>query len=86
MRTPDPDRIAEIYRRITESGRDEVFITLRGAADVDADYRATLAAGGPLAGLVQGIRRRGATHHSHKLIAALVGVGDRLAGVGDGVR
>ena len=56
MRTPDPDRIAEIYRRITESGRDEVFITLRGAADVDADYRATLAAGGPLAGLVLAVK------------------------------
>ena len=41
---------------------------------------------GPLAGLVQGIRRRRAKPHSQERIAALVGVGDRLAGVGHGVR
>ena len=41
---------------------------------------------GALAGLVQGIRRRGAFAHSLERIAALVGVGDRLAGIGHGVR
>ena len=35
---------------------------------------------------MQGVRRRGAIDHSLERIAALVGVGDRLAGIGHGLR
>lgn len=49
-------RIAEIYRAIAESGRDEVFIHLRPQAEVDAEHRAALAGGGPLAGLVLAVK------------------------------
>lgn len=49
-------KIAEIYRNIEASGRDEVFIHLRPQADVDNDYRTALAADGPLAGLVLAVK------------------------------
>ncbi|WP_066903068.1 allophanate hydrolase [Mycolicibacterium houstonense] len=49
-------RIAEIYRNIEGSGRDEVFIYLRSQAEVETDHRAALAAGGPLAGLVLAVK------------------------------
>ncbi|WYY20980.1 allophanate hydrolase [Gordonia malaquae] len=50
------DRIAEIYRRIHRDGRYEVFVTLRAQADVEADYAAALATGGPLAGMVLAVK------------------------------
>lgn len=46
-------RIADIYRSIAESGRDEVFIHLRPQSEVEADYHA---ASGPLAGLVLAVK------------------------------
>ncbi|OBB96913.1 allophanate hydrolase [Mycolicibacterium peregrinum] len=49
-------KIAEIYRNIEASGRDEVFIHLRPQADVDNDYRTALAADSPLAGLVLAVK------------------------------
>ncbi|OBB33593.1 allophanate hydrolase [Mycolicibacterium peregrinum] len=49
-------RIAEIYRNIEASGRDEVFIHLRPQAEVESDYRTALAADGPLAGLVLAVK------------------------------
>ncbi len=49
-------KIAEIYRNIEASGRDEVFIHLRPQADVDNDYRTALAADGPLTGLVLAVK------------------------------
>ncbi|WP_448442864.1 allophanate hydrolase [Mycolicibacterium sp. XJ775] len=49
-------KIAEIYRNIEASGRDEVFIHLRPQAEVDNDYRTALAADGPLAGLVLAVK------------------------------
>ncbi|MGA5545766.1 allophanate hydrolase [Mycobacterium sp. NPDC051198] len=49
-------KIAEIYRNIEASGRDEVFIHLRPQAEVESDYRTALAADGPLAGLVLAVK------------------------------
>ncbi|MGV0814178.1 allophanate hydrolase [Mycolicibacterium boenickei] len=46
-------RIAEIYRNIADSGRDEVFIHLRPQGEVEAEYRG---AAGPLAGLVLAVK------------------------------
>ncbi|MFN3007757.1 allophanate hydrolase [Mycolicibacterium wolinskyi] len=46
-------RIADIYGRIEQSGRSEVFIHLRPQDDVEAEYRA---AEGPLAGLVLAVK------------------------------
>lgn len=49
-------KIAEIYRNIIDSGRDEVFIHLRPQDEVENDHRAALAGGGPLAGLVLAVK------------------------------
>ncbi|MCV7200514.1 allophanate hydrolase [Mycolicibacterium peregrinum] len=49
-------KIAEIYRNIEASGRDEVFIHLRPQAEVENDHRTALAADGPLAGLVVAVK------------------------------
>ncbi|MFV8053116.1 allophanate hydrolase [Mycobacterium sp. 48b] len=49
-------RIAEIYRNITDSGRDEVFIHLRPQAEVEDEHRTALAGDGPLAGLVLAVK------------------------------
>lgn len=49
-------RIAHIYRSIETSGRTEVFIHLRPQHEVEHDYRAALAAAGPLAGLVLAVK------------------------------
>ncbi|OWM00023.1 allophanate hydrolase [Mycolicibacterium peregrinum] len=49
-------KIAEIYRNIEASGRDEVFIHVRPQAEVENDHRAALAADGPLAGLVLAVK------------------------------
>ena len=46
-------RIADIYRRIRDSGRTEVFITLRDEQQVAKEYAA---ASGPLAGLVLAVK------------------------------
>jgi allophanate hydrolase len=45
--------VAEVYRRIEDSGRTEVFIHLRPQADVEADCLAAL---GPLAGLLLAVK------------------------------
>ncbi|AZG48220.1 allophanate hydrolase [Gordonia insulae] len=50
------NRIADIYRRIEAADRPEVFITLRPHDDVEADYRNSIAAGGPLAGVVLAVK------------------------------
>lgn len=50
------NRIAEIYQRIAEADRPEVFITLRPQADVEEDHRESLAAAGPLAGVVLAVK------------------------------
>ncbi|TGB43004.1 allophanate hydrolase [Mycolicibacterium peregrinum] len=49
-------KIAEIYRNVEASGRDEVFIHLRPQAEVENDHRTALAADGPLAGLVMAVK------------------------------
>ncbi|MFZ2241388.1 MAG: amidase family protein, partial [Gordonia amarae] len=49
-------KIADIYRRIAAAERPEVFITLREAFDVERDHRASVAAGGPLAGIVVAVK------------------------------
>ncbi|MED5812134.1 allophanate hydrolase [Mycolicibacterium sp. 050232] len=49
-------RIAQIYRNIEASGRDEVFIHLRPQSEVEEDHRAALAGDGPLAGLVLAVK------------------------------
>ncbi|NOQ62446.1 allophanate hydrolase [Mycolicibacterium fortuitum] len=49
-------KIAEIYRNIEASGRDEVFIHLRPQPEVEDDYRAALSAGGALAGVVLAVK------------------------------
>jgi allophanate hydrolase len=46
-------KIAEIYRKIEETGRSEVFIHLRPQDQVEADYAS---AAGPLAGLVLAVK------------------------------
>jgi allophanate hydrolase len=46
-------RVSEVYRRIVDSGRSEVFIHLRPQADVEADF---LVARGPLAGLLLAVK------------------------------
>ncbi|OBI67175.1 allophanate hydrolase [Mycolicibacterium fortuitum] len=48
--------IAEIYRNIEASGRDEVFIHLRPQPEVEDDYRAALSTGGALAGVVLAVK------------------------------
>ncbi|MEV0670426.1 allophanate hydrolase [Mycobacterium sp. NPDC050441] len=48
--------IADIYRKIADSGRDEVFIHLRPLDDVESEYEAALAGEGPLAGLVLAVK------------------------------
>lgn len=49
-------KIAEIYRNIEASGRDEVFIHLRPQPEVEDDYRSALSAGGALAGVVLAVK------------------------------
>lgn len=49
-------KIAEIYRNIEASGRDEVFIHLRPQAEVEEEHRAALDGDGPLAGLVLAVK------------------------------
>ncbi|TWS18671.1 allophanate hydrolase [Tsukamurella asaccharolytica] len=49
-------RIADIYRRIEADDRPEVFLVLRPEAEVTAEYAASLAAGGPLAGVVLAVK------------------------------
>jgi len=49
-------RISDIYRKIEADGRDEVFITLRPEADVQQDYTASVAAGGPLSGMLIAVK------------------------------
>ncbi|MEC4612776.1 allophanate hydrolase [Tsukamurella tyrosinosolvens] len=49
-------RIADIYRRIEADDRPEVFLALRPEAEVAAEYTASLAAGGPLAGVVLAVK------------------------------
>lgn len=49
-------RIADIYRRIEADDRPEVFLALRPEAEVAAEYAASLAAGGPLAGFVLAVK------------------------------
>lgn len=49
-------RIADVYRRIEADDRPEVFLALRPEADVAAEYTASLAAGGPLAGVVLAVK------------------------------
>ncbi|TVY06378.1 allophanate hydrolase [Mycolicibacterium porcinum] len=49
-------KIAQIYRDIEASGRDEVFIHLRPQADVEQEHRAALAGDGPLAGVVLAVK------------------------------
>ncbi|GAB05907.1 allophanate hydrolase [Gordonia amarae] len=49
-------RIAEIYRAIAAAERPEVFISLREALDVERDYRASVAANGPLAGIIVAVK------------------------------
>ncbi len=49
-------RIADIYQRIAAADRPEVFITLRDQSDVEADHAASIAAGGPLAGVVLAVK------------------------------
>ena len=47
-------RIDEVYARIAEADRPEVFITLRPEAEVRAEYERSVATGGPLARLRDG--------------------------------
>ncbi|NMD56328.1 MULTISPECIES: allophanate hydrolase [Tsukamurella] len=49
-------RIADIYRRIAADDRCEVFLALRPEPEVAAEYVESLAAGGPLAGLVLAVK------------------------------
>ncbi|MFE0752262.1 allophanate hydrolase [Gordonia sp. NPDC058843] len=49
-------RIDEVYARIAEADRSEVFITLRPQADVAADYERSVADGGPLAGVLLAVK------------------------------
>ncbi|MBS4102288.1 allophanate hydrolase [Tsukamurella paurometabola] len=49
-------RIADIYRRIAADDRPEVFLALRPEPEVAAEYAASLAAGGPLAGVVLAVK------------------------------
>lgn len=49
-------RIADIYRRIAADDRPEVFLSLRSEEEVAAEYTASLAAGGPLAGIVLAVK------------------------------
>ncbi|MUL80805.1 MULTISPECIES: allophanate hydrolase [unclassified Mycolicibacterium] len=49
-------KIAEIYRKITDSGRAEVFIHVRPQAEVESEHRAALVGDGPLAGLVLAVK------------------------------
>ncbi|MFT4043408.1 MAG: allophanate hydrolase [Gordonia sp. (in: high G+C Gram-positive bacteria)] len=49
-------RIDAIYTRIRDADRREVFITLRGQADVARDYDVSVAAGGPLAGMILAVK------------------------------
>ncbi|KXO92234.1 allophanate hydrolase [Tsukamurella pulmonis] len=50
------NRIADIYRRIAADERTELFLALRPEAEVAAEYAASLAAGGPLAGVVLAVK------------------------------
>ncbi|MCX5041841.1 allophanate hydrolase [Aldersonia sp. NBC_00410] len=49
-------RVADTYEAIAASGRSEVFLTLRPQHEVEADYRASLAAEGPLAGQILAVK------------------------------
>ncbi|MEE4024167.1 allophanate hydrolase [Gordonia sp. PKS22-38] len=49
-------RIDDIYRRIDEAERPEVFITLRPRADVEREYAASMDGGGALAGVVLAVK------------------------------
>ena len=55
-RSSNQTRITTIYRRIEQSGRDEVFIHLRPQDEVEAEHRAALAGEGSLAGLVVAVK------------------------------
>ncbi|MGC4961784.1 allophanate hydrolase [Gordonia sp. DT101] len=49
-------RITDIYRRIDEADRPEVFIALRSRDEVQAEHQDSLTAGGPLAGIVLAVK------------------------------
>ncbi len=49
-------RIDDLYARIAEADRPEVFITQRPQSQVAAEYAESLAAGGPLAGTVLAVK------------------------------
>ncbi|GAB45601.1 putative allophanate hydrolase, partial [Gordonia terrae NBRC 100016] len=49
-------RIDELYARIAEADRPEVFITLRSEDEVAAEYERSVAAGGPLAGVLLAVK------------------------------
>ncbi|WAC56669.1 allophanate hydrolase [Gordonia sp. SL306] len=49
-------RITDIYRRIDEADRPEVFIALRPQSEVLAEHQDSLATGGPLAGIVLAVK------------------------------
>ncbi|MCA0156087.1 allophanate hydrolase [Tsukamurella sp. M9C] len=49
-------RVADIYRRIAADDRPEAFLSLRPEEEVAAEYTASLAAGGPLAGIVLAVK------------------------------
>ncbi|MBD0861073.1 allophanate hydrolase [Gordonia sp. zg691] len=49
-------RIDDVYARIAEADRPEVFIALRPHADVAAEYERSVAAGGPLAGVILAVK------------------------------
>lgn len=48
--------IDDLYARIAESDRPDVFITQRPQSQVAAEYAESLAAGGPLAGMVLAVK------------------------------
>ncbi|GAA1460321.1 allophanate hydrolase [Williamsia maris] len=49
-------RVSDIHREIQSSGRTEVFIHLRPVAEVEAELAASLAADGPLAGVILAVK------------------------------
>lgn len=49
-------KVSDIFRRIADADRPEVFVHLRDRESVEADYAAALAAGGPLAGLLLAVK------------------------------
>lgn len=49
-------RVTEVYGAIRAAGREEVFISLRNQSEVEQDYHASLASGGPLAGTIMAVK------------------------------